>query len=103
MTDPAAVSGTDRVAEVARRLVGVDVVVNVQGDEPELSGESIDRVVALLEERPDAVMATLATPIRSRRQLDDPACVKVVFDASGRGFISAAARSLTRGSGTTPC
>ncbi len=86
MTDPAVASGTDRVAEVARRLVGVDVVVNVQGDEPELSGESIDRVVALLEERPEAVMATLATPIRSRRQLDDPACVKVVFDASGRAL-----------------
>ena len=86
MTDPAAASGTDRVAEVARRLDGVDVVVNVQGDEPELSGESIDRVVALLEERPEAVMATLATPIRSRRQLDDPACVKVVFDTSGRAL-----------------
>ena len=86
MTDPAAASGTDRVAEVARRLVGVDVVVNVQGDEPELSGESIDRVVALLEERPEAVMATLATPIRSRRQLDDPACVKVVFDSAGRAL-----------------
>ena len=31
-------------------------------------------------------MATLATPIRSRRQLDDPACVKVVFDRAGRAL-----------------
>ena len=86
MTDPRAASGTDRVAEVARRMQGVDIIVNVQGDEPELSGESIDLAVRLLEEQPAAVMATLATPIRSRRQLEDPACVKVVFDASGRAM-----------------
>jgi 3-deoxy-manno-octulosonate cytidylyltransferase (CMP-KDO synthetase) len=86
MTDPQAASGTDRVAEVARRLHGVDIIVNVQGDEPELAGESIDLVIGLLEGRPEAVMATLATPIRSRRQLEDPACVKVVFDAAGRAI-----------------
>ena len=119
MTDPAAPSGTDRVAEVARRLTEVDIIVNVQGDEPELAGESIDLVIRLLEgdcpdfraatrsadpkmglspspnteietvpleEQPEAVMATLATPIRSRRQLEDPACVKVVFDHGGRAL-----------------
>jgi 3-deoxy-manno-octulosonate cytidylyltransferase (CMP-KDO synthetase) len=86
MTNPDAASGTDRVAEVARRMKGVDIVVNVQGDEPELSGQSIDLVVELLARRPDAVMATLATPIRSRRQLEDPACVKVVFDGGGRAL-----------------
>ncbi len=86
MTDPKAPSGTDRVAEVARQLEGTDVVVNVQGDEPDLAGESIDLVIRLLEEQPDAVMATLATPIRSREQLFDPACVKVVFDEQGRAM-----------------
>lgn len=86
MTDPNAPSGTDRVAEVARKLTDVDVVVNVQGDEPEIAGESIDLVVELLERDPAAVMATLATPIRSRAQLLDPACVKVVFDARGRAL-----------------
>lgn len=86
MTDPAAPSGTDRVAEVARRLSGVEIVVNVQGDEPELAGASIDLVVTLLEENPAAVMSTLATPIRRRAQFEDPACVKVVFDAQGRAL-----------------
>lgn len=81
MTSTDCASGTDRVAEVARKL-DVDVIVNVQGDEPELPGESIDRVIELLEENPHMVMATLATPIRSREQLNDPACVKVVFDQS---------------------
>ena len=79
-------SGTDRVAEVARRMPDIEIVVNVQGDEPELSGETIDTVIRLLEDSPSAVMATLATPIRSRQQLEDPACVKVVFDASGQAL-----------------
>jgi len=84
MTDPRAASGTDRVAEVARGLDDVDIVVNVQGDEPEISGDAIDLAIGLLERNPQAVMATLATPIRRREQLEDPACVKVVFDHSGR-------------------
>ena len=86
MTDPQAASGTDRVAQIARDLADVDILVNLQGDEPELSGESIDLAIRLLEENPDAVMSTLATPIRSRAQLDDPACVKVVFDHGGRAL-----------------
>ncbi len=79
-------SGTDRVAEVAARLPAVDIIVNVQGDEPELSGTAIDQVVELLEAHPAAVMSTLATPIRSLSQLKDPACVKVVFDHEGRAL-----------------
>lgn len=86
MTDPAAASGTDRVAEVAAGLENVDIIVNLQGDEPDLSGGSIDRVIQMLEDDPHASMATLATPIRSRQQLEDPACVKVVFDQNGRAL-----------------
>jgi 3-deoxy-manno-octulosonate cytidylyltransferase (CMP-KDO synthetase) len=73
MTSPEAASGTDRVAEAAAKLGRVDIVVNVQGDEPELSGDSIDLVVGLLESDPKAVMSTLATPIRTRSKLEDPA------------------------------
>ncbi len=86
MTSPDCASGTDRVAEVARQLPDVDILVNVQGDEPELPGSSIDRVVELLEENPSLAVATLATPIRDRAQLDDPSCVKVVFDRHGRAL-----------------
>ncbi len=86
MTDPQAASGTDRVAEVAATLLDADVIVNVQGDEPEISGSAIDLAIELLEAHPAAVMSTLATPIRSRPQLLDPACVKVVFDAAGRAL-----------------
>jgi len=86
MTDPNAACGTDRVAEVARRMPQVDIFVNVQGDEPEIAGSSIDLAIELLEQDPEARMSTLATPIRSRRQLEDPACVKVVFDRRGRAI-----------------
>ena len=86
MTDPNARCGTDRVAEVARSMPEVDFFVNVQGDEPEIAGEAIDQVIGLLEKDPQAVMATLATPIRTCEQLEDPACVKVVFDSRGRAM-----------------
>ena len=60
MTSPDCASGTDRVAEVARKMPRADIVVNVQGDEPEMSPEYIDRVIELLEQNPSAGMATLA-------------------------------------------
>ena len=84
MTSPECASGTDRVAEVARKLTDVELLVNVQGDEPEISAAAIDLAVQLLEDNPAAVMATLATPIRSKDKLNDPACVKVVCDRTLR-------------------
>jgi len=86
MTSPECASGTDRVAEVARARPDIDIFVNVQGDEPEISAHAIDLAASLLERHPDVQMATLATPIRSRDKLNDPACVKVVFDDRGRAL-----------------
>jgi 3-deoxy-manno-octulosonate cytidylyltransferase (CMP-KDO synthetase) len=83
MTDINAASGTDRVAEVARLRSDVEIFVNVQGDEPEIAGESIDAVFKLLQLHPLAQIATLATPIRNRANLEDPACVKVVCGHDG--------------------
>jgi 3-deoxy-manno-octulosonate cytidylyltransferase (CMP-KDO synthetase) len=79
------VSGTDRVAEVARDM-DVDVIINLQGDEPEIEPEALDLLLELLERDPEAQMATLATPITSRDQWLDPNCVKVVCDESGRAL-----------------
>ncbi len=83
LTSPDCASGTDRIAEVAAQLTDADILVNVQGDEPDLSGEAIDLVVELLERHPSVNMATLATPIRTREKLLDPACVKVVIAQAG--------------------
>jgi len=80
MTDPNAASGTDRVAEIASGMPHIDIFVNVQGDEPEISGRSIDYVIDILENDPLADIATLAAPIRCEEALRDPSCVKVVCD-----------------------
>ena len=82
MTSPHHRSGTDRVAEAARRIQA-DIVVNVQGDEPEIEPDAIDLAVSLLERHPDADMSTLAAPIREPERLVDPNLVKVVLDARG--------------------
>jgi 3-deoxy-manno-octulosonate cytidylyltransferase (CMP-KDO synthetase) len=86
LTDPNLQSGTDRVAEVAAKLPNVDIFVNVQGDEPEISAAAIDLLSDLLECHPEAAVATLAAPIRERDRLEDPACVKVVCDEKGRAL-----------------
>jgi 3-deoxy-manno-octulosonate cytidylyltransferase (CMP-KDO synthetase) len=80
-------SGTDRIAEVIGRLPdATDVVVNIQGDEPEVDPHSVDLLVQLLVEHPQAHMSTLATPIRDRGVRDNPSCVKVVCAADGRAL-----------------
>lgn len=86
LTDPELPSGTDRVVAVARGNATADIFVNVQGDEPEILGQTIDQVIELLESDPAADVATMATPIRNRQQLNDPACVKVVCDQSGKAL-----------------
>lgn len=79
-------TGTDRVAEVAARIESARIIVNIQGDEPEIAGETIDRLATLLDDDPDAPMATLATPIRDEAVYRDPSCVKVVCSRSGRAL-----------------
>jgi 3-deoxy-manno-octulosonate cytidylyltransferase (CMP-KDO synthetase) len=80
-------SGTDRIAAVVRRsFPAAQIVVNIQGDEPEVDPQSIDLLVRLLVEHPEAQMSTLATPIRKREVRDSPSCVKVVCAAGGRAL-----------------
>lgn len=86
LTSADCASGTDRVAEAVRQLPEAQIIVNLQGDEPEIDPGSIDRLVDRLQQDRSASMATLVTPIRDRALLDDPACVKVVFDAAGRAL-----------------
>ena len=79
-------SGTDRVAEVAERIPEASIIVNLQGDEPEITGEALDLVASLLEGDQEAPMATLATPIRDEATYRDPSCVKVVCSEQGRAL-----------------
>ena len=78
-------SGTDRVAEAARK-VDADVIINLQGDEPLVDPASLDVLAQLLERDSRADMATLAVPLRCAERWHDPNCVKVVVDATGRAL-----------------
>ncbi|NLO80107.1 MAG: 3-deoxy-manno-octulosonate cytidylyltransferase [Xanthomonadaceae bacterium] len=81
-------SGTDRLAEAVEReaMHDPDIVVNLQGDEPLMPPALIRQVAAMLAQRPDADMATLATPIVDRAEVFNPNVVKVVRARQGRAL-----------------
>jgi len=86
MTDSDHPSGTDRVAEVCRR-VGEEygIVANIQGDEPLITPSCLDRLVEAFDNQ-EVAMATLSEPIQSREELLDPNVVKVVVAGDGRAL-----------------
>lgn len=84
MTDPSHPSGTDRIAEVARGLAD-EIVVNVQGDEPEIEPEIVDGLIERLETSSDD-MATAATPFPAGADPADPNLVKVILTLEGRAL-----------------
>lgn len=97
-------SGTDRVHEAYRALgTGADVVVNVQGDEPELLVSDLDRLVATFED-PAVEVATLAGAIESEAEARSSAVVKVVCDARNDAlyFSRAAIPSRAHARGSAP-
>lgn len=83
MTNPYHPTGTDRIAEVAERLTGASIVVNIQGDEPLIAPEAIDAVVQALEKDPAAPMSSVMTPLPNPAQARDINIVKVVTDLNG--------------------
>jgi 3-deoxy-manno-octulosonate cytidylyltransferase (CMP-KDO synthetase) len=78
-------SGTDRLAEAARKLKLKDneVVVNVQGDEPLISPKLIAQVARILASRKKASVSTACHAIHDQSALGNPNVVKVVMDAEG--------------------
>ncbi len=83
MTSPEHKTGTDRIAE-AIRDVNADLVVNVQGDEPMVPPDVLDRLVQAMLERPEAEMGTIAVPLdSSSADFHDPNVVKAVAGVSG--------------------
>lgn len=74
--------GTSRVAEVAQAFPGADLVINFQGDEPDLDPALLDRLVEAMEADPSIEAATLAGPLADE-EWDDAGAVKVVLGAAG--------------------
>jgi 3-deoxy-manno-octulosonate cytidylyltransferase (CMP-KDO synthetase) len=101
MTQATHLTGTDRLAEVARHLDS-DIIINVQGDEPLIDASAIAAAATVLRDHPQDMMSTL------RRQaapddLQNPAVVKVVVDARGYAlYFSRAAIPFTRPGNETP-
>lgn len=85
MTSPAHQSGTDRIAEVAGNLTD-EIIVNVQGDEPEIEPEIIDALIERLQKSATDDMATAATPFPQGADVDNPNLVKVVIGQGGRAI-----------------
>ena len=83
MTSPDCTSGTDRVAEVARRRPGAEIVFNLQGDEPELETAAVSALARAMRERPDMRMGTVAHHEPDARVFESENVVKVVVDHAG--------------------
>ncbi|MBQ8920429.1 MAG: 3-deoxy-manno-octulosonate cytidylyltransferase [Acidaminococcaceae bacterium] len=75
-------NGTSRLAEVAEQYPDADVIINVQGDEPMIPPEVIDRLATAFDQEPGLQMATMMVRMQES-EYDDPSAVKVVTDKNG--------------------
>ena len=82
MTDPRHPSGSDRIAEAVKNL-NVDIVVNIQGDEPFIDSRTIDALAVLLKRDTKILMGTVIKPITDKTDIVNPNVVKCVVDAHG--------------------
>jgi 3-deoxy-manno-octulosonate cytidylyltransferase (CMP-KDO synthetase) len=72
-------SGTDRIAEAARKFK-CDIVVNIQGDEPFIDYRTIDKAIDALKKDKSSQVSTVAKKITDKKEIRNPNNVKVVFD-----------------------
>lgn len=82
MTSPHHPTGTDRLAEVATAYDDIDVIINVQGDEPLIDADVIDQLAELFLEDPALQMATVGSPLLEE-EYDEPSAVKVICNKRG--------------------
>ncbi len=80
LTDPNHKCGSDRIAEVAKRHEDYEYILNLQGDEPQITPEVIDLAISTLKSDSRADISTLVRKITSKEQINNPNCVKCVFD-----------------------
>lgn len=73
-------TGSDRIALVAKKYDNAEIIVNIQGDEPFISGVMIDQAIEPLLFDQTVNVSTLAKRIESVEELDSSSIVKVVFD-----------------------
>jgi len=72
-------SGSDRIAEVVKRHPEIEYILNLQGDEPQMSPEVIDSLIEALHNS-TADISTLLRKITNKEQIESPNCVKCIFN-----------------------
>jgi len=85
MTDPSCNSGTERILSVLDKFE-CDIAINIQGDEPLVQADDLDRLVDGLVNSKDAPVATLITKIKNKEFINNPNVVKVVLDNWDNGI-----------------
>ena len=86
MTSPNHESGTDRIAEVARKLENVSHIINVQGDEPMVEPMLVDLLARTMVQDASIDMITSAVPFEFGEDICNPHAVKVVLDCNGNAL-----------------
>jgi 3-deoxy-manno-octulosonate cytidylyltransferase (CMP-KDO synthetase) len=100
LTSPRHQSGTDRIAEVAARAKNFSIIINVQGDEPLIQPQLIDRMVGKLLKNRELGIVTAAHPFENPRDVLSPHQVKVVINRAGNAlYFSRAPIPSTKTSG----
>jgi 3-deoxy-manno-octulosonate cytidylyltransferase (CMP-KDO synthetase) len=85
MTEADHPTGTDRIAEVARRYQ-TEIIINIQGDQPSVRGEDIDAVIRVLLDDPLLPISTARIRLYDLAQIMEPSVVKVVVDEEGNAL-----------------
>ena len=85
LTDPDHPSGSDRIAEAVKGL-DVDIIINIQGDEPFIDSRTIDTLAVLLKQDKKILMGTVIKPITDELELVNPNVVKCVVDTDGNAL-----------------
>lgn len=73
-------SGSDRIAEVVERHPEIGYIVNLQGDEPLITADSIDEVIKGVKDNQQADISTLIRVLTDKKEIENPNCVKCVVD-----------------------
>lgn len=102
MTSDSHQSGSDRIAEVVRNNPEIDIAVNVQGDEPLITSESIDKAILGLSGDIKADISTLIREITDQKDITNPNIVKAVIAYNGNALYFSRATIPYHRAGETP-
>lgn len=103
MTDSSIATGSDRVAAVAKKYPDMDVIINLQGDEPFIKPSMLEQLIEPYLKGESPEMTTLAYPLKFDSEYTDPSIVKVIMDKNNNAiYFSRSPIPYFRNPGTVP-